>query len=65
VTGFLSRGHGNAGIASPFYDEEAFVVETTNLSQTNYSSSLFRPDRTVSATAEVHLAEPEALAAPP
>ena len=52
-------------VADVAHDEEAFVVETTNLSQTNYSSSLFRPDRTVSATAEVHLAEPEALAAPP
>ncbi|MDA0891723.1 MAG: hypothetical protein O3C15_05295 [Proteobacteria bacterium] len=59
--GFLSRGHAHFRIASPVYDEEALVVETTDLNQTSYSASLFRPDRAVSATAEVQLAEPEAL----
>ena len=62
---FLSRGHAHVRIASPLYDDEAFTVETTDLSPTSYRASLFRPDRTVSATAEVHLAEHEVLAAPP
>ena len=62
---FLSSGRAHVKIVSPLYDGEAFAVETTDLSPTRYRASLFRPDRTVSATAEVHLAEPEALAAPP
>jgi hypothetical protein len=62
---FLSKGLAHVRIASPLYDDEVFAVEVSDTTQTSYSATLFRPDRTVSATAAVHLAEPEALAAPP
>lgn len=54
---WLDRGSAHVKVNSPLYDEEQFDVEVFNQSDTNYEARLIRPDGTVSATAEVGLAE--------
>ena len=62
---FLGRGHLHVRVNSPLYDGEAFEVDVSDETDSSYTASLRRPDGTLSAHAEVHLANPEQLVTPP
>jgi hypothetical protein len=67
---FLTRGHAHVKVGSPLYDGESFQVDIierddSGIDSAGYSAKLIRPDGTVSAEAEVRLADEGQLASPP
>jgi hypothetical protein len=67
---FVSRGHAHVRVVSPLYDAENFQIRVDEASKldekaTSYTAVLSRPDGTVSANAEIHLANAEQLVSPP
>jgi hypothetical protein len=60
---WLQRGSAHVRVLSPLYDHEQFDVRIASATSDRYRAELYRPDGTLSATAEVGL--PIAAEAPP